>query len=590
MSSPPPTALHSRDEKWWRHLSMGGMKADLFAGLLGALLVLPQGVAFAQLAGMPPIYGIYSAIVPCVVAALFGSSKHVITGPTNANSLALFAMLSPLAVAGSPEYIQLVFTTTFMVGVFQILIARFKIGELSNFISPSVLVGFMAGAACLIAYHAMVHLHHLVRQPQGINAVEIAIAVTVIAVTVVVNRIRRRWPAMLLGLLSAYAVAAAGTYLTGHKIAEMGVIPSVIPPLSMPTFSFATFSQLSGIALALTLVAVAQSISIAKAVAERSGQAIDANREFFGQGMANVAGSFFSSYLSCGSLNRSMPNYESGARTPLAAVFSALLLLVVAALSAGLIARLPLAAIDALLLYVAWTLINIPRIREIIRFSRAEAASLLVTWGATMFIPLEFAIVLGVSVSLFFYLHQSARPMVRPLVPWGAERRFSPLDELNDIAAECPQLKLVRMEGEVYFGAAQHVENQLKAYRGTQPGQKHLLVMARSMNSVDLAGLRVWWQEWRLRRQAGGGLYWHRPRTRVIDAVGRANMHGLSSDENVFQTKHDAIAAIVPRLDMNVCRSCRARIFNECAGLPGADQAGVAQEDGSARPVSDSSA
>jgi len=573
MSSPPPAVLNPSDEKWWRHLSVAGLKADVFAGLLGALLVLPQGVAFAQLAGMPPIYGIYSAIVPCIVAALFGSSRHVITGPTNANSLALFAMLSPLAVAGSPEYVQLVFTTTFMVGLFQILIARFRLGDLSNFISPSVLVGFMAGAACLIAYHAMVHLQHLVRQPQGINAVEIAIAVTVIAVTVVVTRVRRRWPAMLLGLLSAYAVAAAGTYLTGQEVAEMGPIPSVIPPLSMPTFSFATFSQLSGIALALTLVAVAQSISIAKAVAERSGQAIDANREFFGQGMANVAGSFFSSYLSCGSLNRSMPNFESGARTPMAAVFSALLLLLVAALSAGLIARLPLAAIDALLLYVAWTLINIPRIREIVRFSRAEAASLLVTWVATMFIPLEFAIVLGVSVSLFFYLHQTARPRVRPLVPWGAERRFSPVDELEDTALECPQLKLVRMEGEVYFGAAQHVESQLKAYRRTRPGQKHLLVMARSMNAIDLAGLRVWWQEWRLRRQAGGGLYWHRPRSRVIAAVGRADMPGLFGDDNVFRTKHDAIAAIVPRLDPDVCFSCRARIFHECAGLPGADEA-----------------
>ena len=243
---------------------------------------------------------------------------------------------------------------------------------------------------------------------------------------------------------------------------------------------------------------------------------------------------------------------------------------------------MPLAAIDALLLYVAWTLINIPRIREIVRFSRAEATSLLVTWGATMFIPLEFAIVLGVSVSLFFYLHQTARPQLKSLVPWGAERRFSPLDELDDTAVECPQLKLVRMEGEVYFGAAQHVENQLKAYRKAQPGQKHLLVMARSMNAIDLAGLRLWWQEWRLRRQAGGGLYWHRPRTRVINAVGRADMPGLLSKDNVFNTKHDAIAAIVPQLDPDICLSCRARIFDECAGRPGAVQASAAQRAASA--------
>lgn len=557
-------ARASAEQRWWRELTPAGIRADAFAGLLGALLVLPQGVAFAQLAGMPPIYGIYSAIVPCIVAALFGSSRHVVTGPTNANSLALYAMLSPLAVAGSPHYVQLVFTTTFMVGVFQILIARLRLGELSNFISPSVLIGFTAGAACLIAYHAMLHLAQLVGQGRNVNVIEIAIAFFVIAVTVLTIRFKRRWPAMLMGLLSAYIVAAAGHALTGLDVARMGPIPSVIPPLSVPDFSFSTFSQLFGIALALTLVAVAQSISIAKAVAERSGQTIDANREFFGQGMANVAGSFASSYLACGSLNRSMPNFEAGARTPLAAVFSSLLLLVIAVVSMDFLALLPLAAIDALLLYVAWTLINIPRIREIVRFSRGEAVCLLGTWAATVLIPIEFAILLGVGLSLGLYLHQTARPFMRTLIPHGAERRFTPMEEIAEQACECPQLKLVRMEGEVYFGAVQHIENQLASYRRDHPGQKHLLVMARSMNSCDLAGIRLWWQEWRLRNQIGGGLYWHRPRPRVLHAVHRVEIPRLMNDGNVFGTKQEAIGAIIPRLNPEICQACKARVFREC--------------------------
>ncbi|MBP6018703.1 MAG: SulP family inorganic anion transporter [Burkholderiaceae bacterium] len=555
--------------KWWRGLTVGDIRADLMAGLLGALLVLPQGVAFAQLAGMPPVYGIYSAIVPCIVAALLGSSRHVMTGPTNANSLALFAMLSPLAVAGSPEYIGLVLTTTFMVGVLQVLIARFRLGALANFISPSVLLGFMAGAACLIAYHALLHMRSLVFSTQGFNLLELAVGALVIVVTVLVARWRKRWPAMLLGLLAAYIAAAAGSALTGLTLAQLGVFPSVIPPISIPELSADRFSQLFGIALALTLVAVGQSISIAKAVAERSGQSIDADREFFGQGMSNVVGSFFSSYLSCGSLNRSMPNFEAGARTPLAAVFASLLVLALAGLSAGMLERLPLVAIDALLLYVAWTLINVPRIREIIRFSRQEAICMASTWAATMLIPLELAILLGVGVSLLFYLHQTARPLVRAMMLHGPDRRFVPLSEIGHTVLECPQLKLVRMEGEVYFGAAQHVEHQLKEYRRMYPGQKHLLIMARSMNSVDLAAVRLWWRELQIRRQTGGDLYLHRPRTRVLEALQRIGMLEELTEQNIFPTKDKALNTIVPRLDPDICLTCTARVFRECASRPG---------------------
>ena len=528
-----PGATHN----WWRGLTLKDISADLMAGLLGALLVLPQGVAFAQLAGMPPVYGIYSAIVPCIVAALLGSSRHVMTGPTNANSLALFAMLSPFAVAGSPEYISLVLTTTFMVGMLQILIARFRLGALANFISPSVLLGFMSGAACLIAYHALVHMRSLVISTQGFNVLELLIGATVVVVTVLITCWRKRWPAMLLGLLAAFMVAEVGSQLTGQSLAQLGALSSVIPPLSIPDLSVSRFSQLFGIALALTLVAVAQSISIAKAVADRSGQSIDADREFFGQGMANVLGSFFSSYLSCGSLNRSMPNYEAGAKTPLAAVLASLLVLILAGLSADLLARLPLVAIDALLFYVAWTLINIPRIREVIRFNRQEAVCMLSTWAATMLLPLEFAILLGIGVSLLFYLHQTARPLVRTMMLHGSERRFVPLNEIKQSVPECPQLKLVRMEGELYFGAAQHVENQLKEYRRLYPEQKHVLIMARSMNAIDLAAARLWWREMQIRRESGGDLYFHRPRTRVIEAFNKVGLLDELTGKNIFPNK-----------------------------------------------------
>ena len=552
-------------ERWWHELSVATLRADLLAGLLGAMLVLPQGVAFARLAGLPVEYGIYAAILPCMAAALLGSSRHVVTGPTNTTSLALFAMLSPLAVPGSAEYIELVLTATLLVGLMQLLVAIFRLGILANFIAPSVVIGFTAGAACLIAYHAALDLRAMALSAGGFAWFELLIAVVTVAVTVLIARFFPRWPAMLSGLVAGLSVALASEPLGGPTFVQMGAIPAVVPPLSLPSFKLETLVQLFGIALALAVIALSQSVSIAKAIAERSGQHIDANREFFGQGVANLLASCSSAYLCCGSLNRSMPNFEIGARTPVAAATSSLILLALVAASASLLERTPMAAIAALLIYVAWTLINIPAIRETLSFSRQEGVCLVATWAAVLVTRMDLAILIGVGLSLVFYLYQSSRPAMRVLVPSGDARRFTPLDELASPGPECPQLKLVRMEGSVYFAAARHVLDTLRRYRDESPGQKHLLVMVKSMNVNDQAGERVWRSEYEKRRQMQGKLYFHRPRSRVIDAWRRSGLYQqLVAEGHIYQTKNAALADIVPRLDQDICAGCTARIFLEC--------------------------
>ncbi len=554
--------------RWWRAVSPETLRADLLAAFLGALLVLPQGVAFARLAGLPPEYGIYTALVPCVVAALFGSSLHVTSGPTNALSLALLAMLSPLAMPGSPEYIQLVLATTLLVGLMQLLVATLRLGVLANFIAPAVLTGFVAGAACLIGWHAVLGLQALVRDSPGAGAVELAIAGATLLATVAVTRWRPRWPAMLAGLMLAWALATLADR-AGIAVRELGALGQVLPPLSNPLPALERLPSILGIALALTLISLAQSISIAKALAQRSGQILHTNREIRGQGLSNILGSFFSAYVSCGSFNRSLPNYEAGARTPLASALSALFLLLLVGLAGPLIAGIPLAAIEALLLYVAWQLIDVPRIRMIARFSRGDAITLGATWIATMTIRIELAILLGMALALGFYLDLSSRPALRRMVPWGPRRRFTPISQIDEPVRECPQLLLARMEGAVYFAAAAHVRDELRAFRERDPGQKHLLVMARSMNFIDQAGDRLWREELALRRSAGGGLYFHRPRTPVLTAWQRSGMIDELGDRNIFETKNEAIAYIVrERLDPGVCATCTARIFDECALQP----------------------
>ena len=604
---------------WVRWVTPTTLRADAMAGLLGAVLVLPQGIAFATLAGLPPEYGLYTAVVPCIIAALFGSSWHVMSGPTNANSLALFAMLSPLAVAFSPAYIQLALAVTVMVGVLQWLIGALRLGMLANFISPSVLFGFTSGAALLIAVHALPDflgiaaspehgagavLAHVATQLLSAKPAALIVAVITLAVALGLRRYRRNWPYMLIGLVVATALAWVWTRFLGggttpaSSLRVIGQIATPWPRFELPHISWAQASDLIGLAFALTIVALGQAISIAKTVAMHSGQRIDANREFRGQGLSNIIGGFFSSYVSCGSMNRSMPNLQAGARTPLASVFSALLLLALVAVSSQLLAQIPMAALSALLLLVALSLLDFARWRQLFNLSRTDFGVALATMVATVTIRLEMAILLGMLLSLMSFLYRTSRPAMRSMgfdsrgmnrqlvvidnAPQSSEDAVaaSPLGgsavrEATSVGAtflpECPQLKLLRMEGEVYFGATQHVADILHALR-TQPNpQKHLLVMAKSMNFIDLAGAELWESELAARRAMGGNLYFHRPRPEVIRMWRKTGFTDVLGPEHQFSDKFIAISTIFSKLDPDICRHCSARIFEECKTAAGAD-------------------
>lgn len=578
---------------WVPQVGPATLRADLAAGLLGALLVLPQGVAFATLAGLPPQYGLYSAIVPCIVAALFGSSRHVMSGPTNANSLALFAVLTPLAVAGSPGYIELALAVTVLVGLMQWLVGALRLGSLAHFISPSALFGFTSGAALLIAVHALKDalglpapashgagalLIGLAASADQAQAGAVLVTAVTIAAALLLKRLDKRKPYMLAGLAAGALAAAAFNALAPRwgaaAVPVLGDLAQPGPPFHVPRVDWRALPDLLSLAFALTIVALAQSISIAKAVAARSGQRIDANREFIGQGLSNVVGGFFSCYLSCGSLNRSIPNYEAGAKTPLAAVFSALLLMALVALSGPLLARIPHAAIAGLLLLVAWTLLDVPRWRQLIRTQRGESAIAAATLAATVTIRMEVAILLGTVLSLMAYLHRTSRPAMRTMGfdSRGLERRFVVLAQQPEALPECPQLKLLRMEGSVYFGAAEHVAQRLQDLRSGPDAPRHLLVMAKSMNFIDLAGAQVWEDELAARRAMGGDLYFHRPRPEVLDMWRRTGFLERLGADHVFPDKATALHAIYARLDRGICARCSAKVFWECQ--PDSPQAG----------------
>ena len=567
--------------RWWPRVTKESVRLDLLAALTGAIVVLPQGVAFASIAGMPPEYGLYAAMIPAIVAALFGSSWHLVSGPTTAASIVLFASLSALAVPGSPEYVKLALTLTFMVGLLELVMGLARLGTLVNFISHSVVIGFTAGAAILIATKQVknffgvpiprgLHFHEvfitLFHQLDKINPYVVAVSMVTLVAGILIKKFARKVPYMIVAMLSGSLVAfllnrTLGQDVTG--ITTVGALPDTLPPLSAPDFSLETIKQLAPVALAATLLALTEAVSIARALGARAGQRIDGNQEFIGQGLSNMVGSFFSSYVATGSFNRSGVKYEAGARTPLAAAFAGVMLLGIMLVVAPYADYLPNAAMAGILFLVAWGLIDFHHIAQILRSSRSESVILGATFFGTLFLELEFAIMLGVILSLAFYLNRTSRPRIVSRVPDPRDphRAFTTDSSL----VECPQLKIMRVDGSLFFGAVNHVEQAMQNVDALNPQQKHLMLVAKGINFVDLAGAETLAKEAERRHKMGGGMYLYEVKDTVCGLLHKGGYIKEIGDENIFHSKTEALKTIVnERLDHDICRRCDKRIFREC--------------------------
>jgi len=566
--------------RWWPRVDRVALRADALAGLTGAIIVLPQGIAFATLAGLPPQYGLYAAMVPAIVAALFGSSWHLVSGPTNVISIFLFASLATLAQPGSAEYIELTLTLTFLAGAMQLAMGLARMGALVNFISHTVVVSFTAGAAFLIFAAQLKHFLgieipsgasftktwlHAALKLNDVNAYATAVGMVTLVAGILCRRIAPRFPYMIAAMIAGAVTAAALEAIFGEArtgIAMVGALPGSLPELSAPDLSPDTIRKTLPVALAVTILALTEAVSIARAIAVKSGQRLDGNQEFVGQGLSNVVGCFFSAYASSGSFNRSGVNYEAGARTPLAAVFSALMLAPILFVVAPLIAHLPLAVMAAILFLVAYGLIDTRYIVTVLRTSRQEAAVMLVTFLAALLGNLEFAIYAGVLLSLTLYLTRTSRPLILDVKPDPApdSYHFTADSGLPD----CPQLKMLRVNGSLFFGAVDHVQRSLEQVDELEPRQKHVLIVASGINFVDLAGAETLSREAERRRGLGGGLYFYRMKDAVRELLARGGYLKKIGEENVFPVKTRAIASIYPRLDPEICRRCTVRIFREC--------------------------
>ncbi len=564
---------------WFRLTTIETIKADFFAGLTGAIIVLPQSVAFATIAGMPPEYGLYTAMVVPIIAALFGSSFHLVSGPTTAISIVVFAAVSKYAAPGSEEFVALALTLTFLAGVYQLVFGLAKFGLLVNFVSHNVVIGFTAGAALLIASSQIPYILgiHIPRGEGFINTwidlysgvgefniYLLIVGLGTLVSAIIIKLVRPKFPYLLIGMFVGGFLAF---YLSGFtdSIKTVGVMPAYFPPLSSPNFSLNSLKSLAPEAFAIALLGLIEASSIGRSIATKSNQRINPSQEFIGQGTSNIVGSFFSGYASSGSFTRTAVNFESGARTPLSAILAALFLMVIVLLVGPLISYLPLAAMAGIILIVAYNLIDFQSIKKTFTYSKSESVIFTATFLSTLLFELEFAIYLGVLLSLMLFIAKTSVPEVHTLAfgspPGEGNRKLQSIRKTPLV--QCPQLKIIRIDMSIYFGSINHIQRQISQIVDNQRIY-HILIVASGVNFIDLAGIEGLLIEHRRLKMLNGSLYFVDVKSSTYEFMEKVNFVNEIGRENFFESKEESIRIVFDRLDRSKCEKCQALVFKEC--------------------------
>ncbi len=487
-------------------------RRDLIAALTVAWVAVPQDMAYAQIAGIPPQYGLYTGFVVTAVAALFGSSNHLISGPTNAISLVVFSALAALNFGPDQpnqelEMMKAVWLLAFMVGSLQILIALLKLGDLTRYVSESVLLGFMAGAGVLIVLGQIPNLlgikplgdGHLtvlqrlwltLREGGGIDRPSTWLGLGTLVLLVPMRMLKQRltwpFPDLLLALILATVAARfIGWQPVGGTLnVERGLPAPNLPPLDQLEW----MRPLGGSAVAIAVLGLLEAVAVSKAIASRTKQRLDFNRECLGQGLANLTGSFFQCMPGSGSLTRSNINYQAGAASRWSGVMSSLVVAAALLLLAPLARYVPKPALAALLIITGYRLIDRSRLLYCLRATHYDAIIALSTAAAAMFISVELSILIGICVSFLLFVPRAARLQVAEMVvgPERVVRERQPNDP------ECGSLAIFSLEGELFFGAAPLLAECLDMLRRrANQGTRVLILRLKRTRNPDMVCLEM---------------------------------------------------------------------------------------------------
>ncbi len=562
-----------------RAYEKGNFRFDLVAGLTVGVILLPQAIAFALVAELPPYMGLYAGIIGGFFGAMWGSSDQLVSGPANAISLLVFSSLSAVVATGSPEYILAAGLLALMVGVFQFLMGVLHLGMLVNFVSHSVIVGFTAGAGILIAVKQVGPLlgvkipgrnlpetllnttNHLTE----VQWVTLGLGVLTIVIIVILRRISRKIPAALIAMV----VATLLVYFFGladQGVSVIGVLPSGFPPIAaLPIFDWKLIGKLSTAALAVGAIGLVETSAITRAMAAQTGQRLDNNQEFVGQGISNVMMGIFTGFPGAGSFSRSAVNFSAGARTPVAAVISSALALAAMLALAPVGGYIPRTALAGVLMVTAYGLIDREEIRRIWHSHPGDAVIMIVTFLGTLFLTIEFAVLSGILLSFVVYLVRTSMPRVRAVVPDEGYHHFA----YQPDKPECPQMGVIEILGDLYFGAVNHVEEFILHHAEEHPDQRFLILRMGSVNNIDFSGIHMLETVVRHFREKGGDVYLVKANYKVKVMAARTHFDDFLGHDH-FLNEDDAISFMFYRvLDPAGCiYECPLRVFKECVNLP----------------------
>jgi len=543
---------------WLPLLDRNTIRFDILAGITAGVLILPQAVALAAIAGLPAEYGIYTSIFPVVIAALFGSSYIVMSGPNTALAVMIFIDLSTFASRGTSEYITYAMGLTFMVGLFQLTFGLARLGVIFNFISHSVILGLTSGVGVVIIVQQLGNFLGLLTNQREeiyetllqifynfdhVNWATASCGIVTVASGLLIRRHNRRWPHLVLAVVIGTAFGfLVDSYLgsANANIDKLGALSlAAIPfaPVDFSEDSQGIYRELILSAMLIGFLGLMQSAVIARQMAVRTGQHIDMNQEIVGQGLSNLVGSYLSCFASCGSFNRSAANLDAGARTPLASLVSAVVLALLIALASPWIALMPISVMAGVLLLVGWGLIDMNEIRKLYPV-RSEFVIFIVCFISSFTLGLDYGVAIGVLMSVVDYFSKVSKPVISRM-----DKRVVEAYVPDSVTADATILCL---NGNLFFGSVQSVQQQLRKEAERDDRHSHLFLMLEAVSYLDTVGAQMLAKEATRRHQAGSRMYLGLRNHHLDDILEKSGLAEAIGTDNIFYRSRAAEAVSAP--------------------------------------------
>lgn len=555
----------------WFPIGSVNLRMDIVAGITVALVLIPQSMAYAQLAGLPPYFGLYISFMPVMIGALWGSSKQLQTGPVAVVSLLTASALIPLV--GDPDkmtseqlislYVPLAIMLALMVGVFQLALGLFRLGIIVNFLSHPVIVGFTNAAAMVIGLsqlskifgvkmerseHFLVDIYNVLAQVGGTHLPTLLMGVGAFVVMWSMKRYLPKVPGVLVAVVASIIISwLIGFEGMGGKV--VGKIPEGLPTFEIPTIKFDLIRDLITSAVVISLVGFMEAISIAKAMAAKTKDRIDPNQELIGQGLANIIGSMSSSYPASGSFSRSAVNLDAGAKTGLSSVFTAMIVLITLLFLTPLLYHLPSAVLAAVIVMAVIGLINFKAIKHSWDACRHDGVAAVLTFVATLgFAPhLDKGILIGAGLALILFLYRTMHPRVATL------GRFED-GTLRDVTVHehlltDERIIAIRFDGSLYFANVSFFEDTILEAVANKKEAKFILVVGDAINQLDASGEEVMHHLTERLKETGVTMVFSGLKRQILKVMHQTGLFAKVGAENIHATENMALEAIYSRLD-----------------------------------------